>query len=332
MLPKGWTPLATALRLDQIRRCLVSEAASAQKLALAAEQLCKKNSKSAVELRQEAMSKLSAALRIDNHPLLRERSATLRAQDIPASRSLLALRKITQLVLRDAEKAQEETNRSIESLHSRISSQLRRIEDLQNELDVFVRDELDAYIADNRAQSVFSSKVLCTVRSELLAQVSAMARANWPKRSNLDSALQDLERLNRSFTVDAGPRISTEKLRERLRKIAHVLDATKQVRQELRGEREAERGRKTQLRKLREADRRRKEQEIADAARCAAIEIKQREAMHRLQAELESENLLIEATAERLLAGEGIAKLIEDLKRQGVSEPVRIAAQAVGAD
>lgn len=97
-----------------------------------------------------------------------------------------------------------------------------------------------------------------------------------------------------------------------------MLDAAKQARQE--------------VREQREADRQRKAQEIAKAARFAALkreaDRRRKAAVDQLQAELDSENVLIQDTAQRLARRENLVHVIEDLKRQGVLEPVRIAQQA----
>lgn len=264
------------------------------------------------------MNRLSAALRIDNHPLLRKRSSTLRPQDIPANIHLSALRRNTALVLEDADAAQAASNSDTQALRSRIANQQLRIQRLRTELDEYIES-----LTEDRAQTVWSSKAsLSTARSQFIAQVSAMARANWPKRSEMASASKELESLSRQLaeteTSSSGPSVTPDKLRMRLRNIARVLDAAKQARQE--------------LREQREADRRRKAQESSDAARYAALkreeDKRQKEAVDRLQAELDREKLLIRATAQRFVNRENLVDVIEDLKLQGVSESLRIAQQA----
>lgn len=305
-------------RIDQIRKQLESEPASLKTLALAAEQLCEKTSDSAVQLRRETMNKLSAALGIDYHPLLRKRLGNLRQKDIPANRHLLALRKITELVLKEAEARQEATAKRIQILRSRIERLQFTINCLLIELDEHIES-----LTEDRTQSVWGNKSsLSTARSEFIAQVSAMTRASWPKRSELASASQELEKLNRQLaaatTSKSSPSVSPEQLLKRLRNIARVLDAAKQARQ--------------RSREQSEADRQIEIQKIASTARRAMLEREEdrrrKEAVDRLQAELDRENLLIRATAKRLVQREALVDVIEDLKRQGVSEPLRIAQQA----
>lgn len=315
---QGRTVLPATPRIDQIRKQLESEPASLKTLALVAEQLCEKTSDSAVKLRWEAMNKLSDALEIDHHPLLRRRSGKLRQKDIPANRHLLALRKITEFVLKEAEAAQETTNKRIQLLRSRIERLQFKIKYLRVELDEHIES-----LTEDRAQIVRGSKSsLSTARSEFIAQVSAMARARWPKRSELASASQELEKLNRQLAavtpITSDPSVSREQLLKRLRNIARVLDAAKLAR--------------LRLKEQGEADRQIEIQKVSNAARRAMLEReeerKRKEAVDRLQDDLDRENLLVQATAKRLVKREALVDVIEDLKRQGVSEPMRIAQQA----
>ena len=295
-------------RLEPIRRLLVSESATPRALAHAAEQLCEKTTDAAVKLRLGAMNRLSEALRIDNHPLLRKGSTTMRLKDIPARSHLSSLQRITKLVLTDTR-----------NLRSKIDNQQRIIKSLQKELNEYIES-----LTEDRSQSFWSSDASqSTATSQFIAQVSAIARNKWPKRFELESALKLLNRLNRQLDEteisSSDPKVTPENLcKKRLRKIARVLDAAKSARQARIDQRKT--------------DRRHRAQATAVSARNAARKLnadkRRKERVDRLQADLDRENFIIQATAQRFVNGENLVDVIEHLRQQGVAEHLRIAYQA----
>lgn len=310
--------MEASARIDRLRRQVESTSASVEELALTVEQLSSKSSASAQTLRLQAIERLSAELRIDNHPLLRKRSASLLRQDIPNGRHLTTLKKAIERAIAELDVAREREVRHEARLGSRASALSATVRGLKVELE----DYVDALTKDRETSISTGSASLRASRDHFVQQVIDSIRAKWPKRSALDSASQDLAEVRKRMADASAARsahsLKLKQLQKRLRLIVRVSEAAKRARKELQEVREV-------LRKLAERER------AAEADRKLRLkeqDRKRKESIDRLQSDLDRENLLIKETAQQLAAGQDVVDVLESLRDQGVLEPLRIAQQA----